>query len=233
MKKLLFFLLLIIFLEINCLFAKDVETVAVVPFKLIGEFKEPEIYSHGMADAIAHGISNVPNIQVLERLKLGELLQEIKLQEVGLIADSNLNKIGKLLKAEIVITATVQKIGRVVQLHVRGIRVSTSAVVFSILRYRRLNCFNDILSLEHDIICEIIHHLNPNHIIEQQSVKIVDEKLVNDYINYCKGLYQFDKGNIEESRNFFIKSTAAEKKFQWIKNVRILADKIYSELDSH
>jgi len=211
---------------------KEVETVAVVPFHVLGNIEHSKIYSHGLPDAISHRLSKVDNLKVLERLKLGELLQEIKLQECGLISDDDVNKIGTMLKADIIITATIHKLSSDIRFQVRGIRVSTGEVVFSILKYFTNNEFCDFSNIEYTISVDILKAIRPDYKVDK---KIEQEKITSRSIDslqkYCEGLYYFDKGENEKSKKCFQMSFEVDGDHYWVEEVRKEAKKMFRELN--
>ena len=208
-----------------------VQSVAVVPFQVWGDIKQSKIFSHGLPDAISHRLSRVDNLIVLERIKLGEILQEIKLQECGLIPDADLNKIGKLLKADIIITAIIHKVSKGIRFQLSGIQVSSGEILFSILKYFTPDEFYDFSNLEYTISRSIVKAIRPDCNINTIIKDKISGRSLDSIRMYAKGLYYLDRGENDKSKQCFLISTRDESDDFWVEQVRREADKMFRELN--
>ena len=102
-KSVIIFLL--ITLCATCLYGVPVDTLSVLPFKLIGKFDEPELYEYGIPEAIAHDLAQVRGLTIVDRLKLSSLLNELQLAQTGLISETSAPNVGKMIGAKKVIVA--------------------------------------------------------------------------------------------------------------------------------
>ena len=77
----------------------DDDTVAISTFKNLGS-EDIKPLGKGMAAMLIYDLSLVPDLQVVERVKLQALVQEMKLGTSGLVTSETAPKVGKLLKAK-------------------------------------------------------------------------------------------------------------------------------------
>jgi len=212
---------------------KEITSIAVVPFKLLGNIRHSKIYSHGLPDVISHRLSKLDNIKVLERIKLGEVLQEIKLQEYGLTSDEDADRIGKLIGADIIITGDIHDLSSDIRFHIKGICVSTGEIIFSFLHYFKTSEFYDFSALEYFISVNIMKAINnDDHTIDlhiQQNK--ISERSIEYYKRYSEGLFYFDNGKKDLSKQYFKMYAEECSKDYWIQEVRKEAQKMFNELN--
>ncbi|MFO7891275.1 MAG: FlgO family outer membrane protein [bacterium] len=208
---------------------EKINSVAVVPFQVLGKVENSKIYSHGLPDAISHRLSKFNNLKVLERIKLSEILQEIKLHECGLTSDDGVSKIGKMMGADVIITATIHKLSSNVRFHIRGIRISSGEIIFSILEYFSIDEFYDFSVLEYTISVDILKAIRPEYSVEPETV--ISRGSVESFQKYSEGLYYFDQGRNDKSKQCFQISAEINTSDYWIRKVRKKSEKMFKELD--
>ena len=111
------------FLSVTIGLQAQTDTLAVTPFQIVGDLEDADIYSYGLPDAIAHDLSCLPGLVVVERIRLSSVLQELKLSQTGLIREQDATSIGRLLGAKLIIVGTVQKAGKETRIHARAVNV--------------------------------------------------------------------------------------------------------------
>jgi len=84
----------------------DDKTVAVTSFSNLGSEKLGPL-GKGMAAMLISDLSKVPDLKVVDRIRLQALLQEMKLGTTGLVDANTAPKVGKLLKARHVTTGSL------------------------------------------------------------------------------------------------------------------------------
>lgn len=208
---------------------ENINSVAVVPFQVIGKVKNATIYSHGLPDVISHRLSECKNLKVLERIKLAEILQEIKLQECGFTSDDDVGKVGKMTGADIIITATIHKMSSSVRFHVKGIHVSTGQIVFSILKYFTFDEFYDFSVLENTLSADIVKAIRPEYNFDKRIM--ISQGSIESFQKYSEGLYYFDQGQNAKSKHCFHLSAEISTSNYWIQEIKREAKKMFKELD--
>ena len=213
-------------------YSGPIDTLAVVPFKLIGNFQDAEIYSHGLPDAIAHDISQIPDLTVAERLHLSSVLQELNFTQTGLMIEDEMDKIGRLLSANIIIVGSVQKMKRDALVQVRLIRVTTGEVILAVKENSKIRRFKNVLDLENRISNQIAVHLCPQWSPGVSTGKPKYPTSHKDaFHHYSRGLQYLDKGEYKNGFIAFEKAIDIDQKFEWAKEVQSRAQKVFEELE--
>jgi tetratricopeptide (TPR) repeat protein len=81
-------------------------TVAITPFMNRGEKGDYDALQKGIPQMMITDFGYIQNLSILERMRIDELLKELKLSETNLIDKSTTQRIGKLLKAENIVTGS-------------------------------------------------------------------------------------------------------------------------------
>ena len=84
-------------------------TIAVAPFKNIMKKPDLEWMGEGIADSITTKLNYVEGLQVIERVHLKEIINEMKLTMAG-ITEGDATSIGKLLSADYLVVGSFQKL---------------------------------------------------------------------------------------------------------------------------
>lgn len=225
------FILIFIFKETG--FSDDDKlTLTVVPFQTIGEFENSDIYAYGLPEAIAHDLSQIPGITIVERLQLSAVLREHKLTQAGFISEQQAPEIGKMIGANIVLIGTVQTVDNLVRVQSRAIKVNSGDVVFSLKVDKKISSFKDILSLQDDIAKKIIIKLGFE--LSKDLLNNIAEPvtLSEDAFNfYSSGFKYYDKGDFQSGLNYFKKAAELDKDFSLAQQIRLRAEKAFEELE--
>ena len=65
----------------NIALAGSLDTLTVIPFKIIGDTDNKDIYEFGLPEAIANDLACVPGFTIIERMKLSTIIEELKLNQ--------------------------------------------------------------------------------------------------------------------------------------------------------
>jgi len=103
------------------------KTIAIRDFEVImGRNKEVAPY---VQEDITTTLVNSGQFNVVERLKLQSLLEELKLSQTGLINPKGARRIGKLIGADAVLTGTLAATGDLWNINLRLINVETGFII--------------------------------------------------------------------------------------------------------
>lgn len=215
-----------ILLALGCAASENPDTLAVVPFETLGDFDHPELYSHGLPDAVANSLSGREGIVVVERIRLSLLLDEAKLGQAGLVNEKNAPDIGKMLGAKTIILGTIQKSGREVRVQARAVDVLTSRSVFSEKADARIKRFSDFLALEEKIANKIGRHFSAvrGHVGPPTSIE-------KAFLLYSEGLVKCDQGDNQAGIESFNQALEIDPDFGWADRIRERAEQAFDELD--
>lgn len=206
--------------------------VAVAPFEVIGESQRADVLSHGLPQSIANDLSHMPDIQIVERLQLSAVLQELKLQQAGLVNTQNAASVGELLGATLIIVGSVQDIQGIIQIHARAVETSSGTVLFGIEEKCPLKTMDDYFSLEDQITKGIITQLG-FHIAEAELEAIEKKATDSDdaFQAYSSALKHFDTGDLDSGLAEIQKAQREDPAFDWAGDIRARAQKAFEELE--
>jgi TolB-like protein len=155
----------------NKLTDKDISkgTVAIVPFYNRGEKGDYEALQKGIPQMMTTDFGNVQKLNILERLRIEELLKEMKLSESNMMEKSTAQRLGKLLKAENIITGSYSvNNGTLVRMDAIVINVSTGQLSDLI---EKNGTIEDFFSVQKDLSLGTLEKMNIS-LTEDQRKKI-------------------------------------------------------------
>jgi len=105
----------------------DKKTIAIRDFEVVmGRNKE---VAHYVQEDVATALVNSGQFNVVERLKLKSVLEELKLSQAGLIDPNSAKKIGKLLGADTILTGTLAATGEQWSVNLRLINTEAGLII--------------------------------------------------------------------------------------------------------
>jgi TolB-like protein len=81
-------------------------SAAIVPFYNRGDKGDYDVLQKGIPQMMITDFGYVPSINILERLRIEELIKEMKLSETNLVEKGTAQRLGKLLKAENIVSGS-------------------------------------------------------------------------------------------------------------------------------
>jgi tetratricopeptide (TPR) repeat protein len=189
----------------------DEKTVAVTSFKNLGS-DELAPLGKGMAAMLISDLSKVPDLKVVDRIKLQALLQEMNLGSTGLVDTNTAPRVGRLLKARHVTSGSLADLERE-NLQIASVVVDShqkAGLVSSQDARGELKRFYD---LEKKIACQIIQALGRDCRSVPDGFYIIHTRSMPALVFYSRGLDEFDKQNYDEARDLFQKSLDEDPKF--------------------
>lgn len=132
--KLKFFAFLFCFIHIFTLytpaFAEFEKTkIAVLDFRLQGNDFKTDDMGKIVAEWLITAFVHEGRFEVIERKLLGEVLEEQKMVEAGIVDQETASEIGKLLGVKVIISGSVAKIGNLVEVNARIVDVASASIV--------------------------------------------------------------------------------------------------------
>ena len=105
--------------------------IAIAPFVNLGPTAHEKKMGEVVAEMLVSRLTGKPNITVIERGQLNQIMEELKLSMLGLTEGSNAEKVGKLLGAEAMIVGSVSEVGDKFAISARHVNVGTGQVAFA------------------------------------------------------------------------------------------------------
>lgn len=179
-----------------------VNSITVLYFKNLSGSEEWDPLSKGIAELLITDLSKVRRLQVIERLRLQELLDEIGLGETGMVDTSTAPRIGRILRAEKVISGTLNEWGE------ENLKMDPGMLSVSTNDYDQLKeatgRLNQFFQLEKELAFGIIDRLGITLTKEERDeIKKVPTESMLAFLAYCRGLDCQDRRDYEGAADQF------------------------------
>ena len=185
-------------------------TVAISTFKNLGSENLGPL-GKGMAAMLIHDLSQVPDLQVVERVKLQALLQEMNLGTAGLVNKKTAPKVGKLLKAKHVTS------GNMADLEKENLLIASVVVdseqKSSISTQEAQGALKEFYDLEKVIAYDIIEDLGHDPDKVPGEFGKIHTKSLAALTSFSVGLDYLDQEKYDEAREEFQKALDEDPKF--------------------
>lgn len=173
------------------------DTLAVVPFQVIGKTEIPDIYRLGFPDDLACSLSQYQDITIVSRIKLADILQELKLSQTGLFGSSDIQRVGHLLPADGIVTGTVYISGNSLRIYVHLIDVRTGELLIDMAEKGKIKKPEQIFAFQDKISKQFADRLKLQPVSGYQK-RI--RPVMRSYQHYILALSHLYGGDVEKAR---------------------------------
>lgn len=175
------------------------QRVAVVPFENLNKDEEVDFLSSGMCETLEFGLENISSLIVLRRDQIEQILKEQAFGISGFVNEETAPKVGKLLSAEIIVIGSFQKIGNLIRIDARFVRLEGSEIEKVFVESVR-GKYEEIFDLQHQLALKFIGDFNLTvSEVERErlskSIKATDSLTAYSY--YVKGRNEHFKATLE------------------------------------
>jgi tetratricopeptide (TPR) repeat protein len=125
-KNLLF---IICFILLTAFPAQAEKKLAVLPFEVLSQQAEFKQFGIGTTETLAAGLTNIPELVIIDRGDLQKVLKELAFQNSDFSDAETSVKIGKILGAEILVTGTIQYFDNQFRISSKFIDVQTAKLL--------------------------------------------------------------------------------------------------------
>jgi tetratricopeptide (TPR) repeat protein len=185
-------------------------TIAVTPFKNVGyEVLGP--IGKGFADLLIADLSCVPDLEVVDRLRIQMVLNEANVGTSGPIDTAGTAKVSALLKARLVITG-----------HMRDLKTEKLQILSTIFDALE-NSGGEILAmegqlprfyhLEKDLACNIVKSIGKDCKKMPDGFNRVHTRSLSALVAYSWGLDYLDRKKYDQAREMFLKALEEDPEF--------------------
>ncbi len=175
--------------------AMDKKTVAVLRFDNNSGDTQYDPLGKGIAAMMITDLGSVQSIQLVEREKTQDLIDEMQMQHSALFDQKTAAQMGKLVGAQYVVTGAVVALDPKIRIDTRVIRVETGEIVKTAHVTGEQNKFFDLQQkLSKELISGLDVALSPEEaqkLQEQQESERVDNLMVQ--LHYSEALDLFDR----------------------------------------
>ena len=204
-------------------------TIAIFPLTYHGKNPEYAELGKGLSEMMITDLSQVPDLDLIERIRLNALIEEMSLAEVGMVNMLTAPKLGNLLRAGKIIggaynTLDDDKLSLEVQFwDIRNIEEPASASKTDVL--------TNLFRLEKLIVLGLIKNMGISLTpVQREKILIVPTKNLHAFMSYCKGLASEDAGHFEEAIKFYQQAVSMDPQFR-MADQKIQESRVISQVD--
>ena len=187
--------------------------VAVFPFNYQGEDKQYAPLARGLAELVSVDLGSVESIQVVERIRLQVLLDELALAETEYLDPSTAPRVGQLLGAGRLITGAYNVLGK------DNLRLDGAFLEMQTSEVSQLNPQSDALrnlfimqkALVFNLINEMGIELSPQ---EREQIEFIPTQNLQAFLAYSRGLREEDAGAYGLAAGFYRRASRLDPGFQ-------------------
>ena len=210
MQKLILFGLGIFFLFTPVLYSSDsLTTLAVMDFKnnSLFEKEKHESLAKGLAEILITELSQVQEIQVVERQQLNAIIEEMQLAQTGLLSENASIEVGKLLGAKFLVLGSFMAVpGNTIRVDARIVEVETGK---TLLGEKAQGKDKEILKLINKLSQAILSRLEVR--ITQSRLNQVENTSPEAILALSKGLEFEDAGNRKMALQWYKAALSKDK----------------------
>jgi TolB-like protein len=133
--------------------AKAKPVIAILTFDYSGKNAALEPLREGLAQMLITDVGGLSNIQVVERIRLKEVLEEHKLVREGRVDPGTAAKLGKLLGARFLVFGSYFDLAQSVRIDARVVEVETGKIVRSV---GSTGAGADFMAVEQDLAGKLV-----------------------------------------------------------------------------
>lgn len=186
--------------------------VAVAPFRNLGANRVLDPLQKGLAEMMITDLSKVRRLQVVERVRMQEMMREIGLAQTGAVDPSTAPRLGKLVGANRVVNGSFTDLSaEQLRLDASIAGVKTEEVDASEARGPLAQLFRLQKELIFSLIGEMGIALSEE---ERLAIQEIPTESLLAFIAYSKGLDHEDQGRTREAESEFQKAAQLDPKFK-------------------
>jgi TolB-like protein len=177
---------------------KGPATVAVLEFENSSKKEDMESLRKGLRDMMMTDLSQVSSIKMVERGRLQDLLQEMKLAEGQFIDPATAAKLGKGLAATAVLTGSYLAIGDNIRIDARMVKVETGEVMMA---EQVSGSQPDFFTLQKVLAEKMVERLEVNATPQEQlALRRPQTANFDAFTAYSRGVLALEKGDKNRAR---------------------------------
>jgi len=177
-----------------------------------------DVLQKGLADMMVTDLSASDRIQVVERDRLDEILDELKLQKSDYFDPKTAVKIGKGIGAKYAVAGSIAAIEPKIRLDIRLIEVETGKILMA---DKVMGLKDEFFELESQLASKFLTALDLK--LKRGKARTSGARTLESVMAYSKGVDSADKGNFEAASKHLAKVVAKAPEFK-------LAQKKYAEV---
>lgn len=172
----------------------------------------------GLAEMMITDLTQVPQLSVVERLKLEKLMEELNLNAAGLTESDKAPRLGKLLGARHLVKGSYMILP--------DMKIEMNAGAFDIIdrQIPELKNFDgelaQLFNIEKQVVLNTIAEMGITLTAEQRAnIMKVPTTNLKAFLNYCYGLNAVDIGNLDAAQSYFNRAVELDANFSMAKDL--------------
>ncbi len=193
-------------------------TVGVLYFQNVSKIAKWDFLLKGIAELIAIDLTNIKSLEVVERQKLQQLVDNLAIEHNDMFDPATVPRCGRLLGASTLImgvfTASSDE-----QIHISAMPISTATGAALCDDIQVNGDINDLFHLEKRLILSLVENMEIQLTIEErEAILQVPTTNINAFLKFCQGLDFEDKGFFKEARTEFEQAVSIDHDFEIAKD---------------
>lgn len=187
-------------------------TIAVLNFKNIGNKSKLDPLEKGITDMLITDLSKVESLQVVERIRMQKMMEEMNLAQTGLMDASTAPRVGKLLGVTTLVNGSfVDMPDHKVRLDAGLVDTKTQTTITSDnITSDLVEIFKAEKKLVFDVIDQLAIELTG---AERDAIQQLPTENIFAFMSYCQGLDFEDKGLFDQANSMFSKAVQIDPGF--------------------
>ena len=189
-------------------------SMAVLYFKNINDWKQLDPLEKGLAQMLMTDLSKIRSLQLVERLKLQQLMQEIKLSHSDLFAPESVPRFGKLLGARKIVKGGFLSTDEgEIQIITAVVEAETGNILNKEIQIK--GGIHEFFELEKKLVFEIARTLGIElSFSEIESIKKYQTQDLLAFLAYAKGLDFEDQARFREAEAAYQEALGLDPQFE-------------------
>jgi len=201
------------------------KSVAVLYFLSLSEDSQWEPLQKGLAEMIITDLSQIDEIKIVERLRLNQLMEELRLSTTGFMDEKTAPRMGKLLGARTLVKGSYMVMP--------DLKMTLDASIYEADKsfLPTASNFEGNLSrffrMEKELVLRILDYYGIELTLQQREriLQIPTENMMA-FMNYCGGLDAADRGDFGEAMRYFQRAVELDADFQLAKD-QLMSPKLW------
>ncbi len=190
--------------------------IAVFPLKNQSSNSEYDNLGRGIGEMLITDLSQVPNLELVERIRLNALIEEMAMGQTGMVKEGSEAQFGKLLGAGKAVTGFFDVYGNDIRMNVELWDHQRSNKP---RRANNSNSLEQLFIMEKRLVLGIVGSMGIELTPEQRrEILYIPTKNIRAFMEYCNGLEKQDSGQLEAASQHFKRAVKIDPKFQASKN---------------
>jgi len=201
----------------------DAETFAVCYYDDLSPDKSLQAFQKALAAMVITDLSKIKTVRVVERIQMQALLEEMKLGQTGVVDAATAPRLGRLLKAENLITGSLAlgSIQATTVLTSSSKGMATASVTTSV---EQDNFYELPMNIVHGVAKAFNIQLSPE---ESAAIGTPHTTNYKAFIYFGEALNALDAGDWTKAKDLFAKAASEDPKFDMAKKWRDVCPEIW------